>query len=363
MRIGITYFGNYWDYWGLSEAVMDRDFSLIKNSGIDSIIICSRWDNLQSGTGEYTSTHIERLNRIRAVRNRAFARGLTVIFNIHTVLSGGNVPSYVGNQRETFKQPSLRQAWLDFVHYYVSELDAPGVEEFQLCNELGLNTWSGSLNYDGSITPQMYYDWMLDTYNAGRAVTQKPLSGRWGMAQTHGGVLEDRVVDVWDHMCVNYYEGIDTYNHESYMQTLVDRFTSRGKATWVTEYGRKSPAVNDPFTITEQNDVDQANRYRDVLDIFTRCGIASAHNWWYSGQKGTADYGWNCFNYNTQEPRPSFYVMLGYIEGTEKVSLSYLSTPIGVPATVNGAQVQSGDLIELPRGTITNIRVPKWVEA
>jgi len=299
MRYSLTYYGNYQDWSQITDATLDRDFKRFKDDGIELIILPTFWNAVESTRGTYSQAVVSRLNHIV---DKAAAYNLKVIHNIHTWSTGSNVPSYIGNQRETFKDAAKRTDWLNFVKAFITQLDKPNVEGYQLCNELGLNQYPNWINADGSITPEMFYSWMRDTYMAGKSVTSKPLAPRFGMIQAGPTYLIDETIKIWDYICLNYYDGIDT---QSTLQGLIDRstrFANLGKHTWITEYGLKT-----------QDDEAQRKLYAKVLSYFTQIGAHTAVNWWWSGLRGPATDDARYYNVadGSGIPRPAYYEITG----------------------------------------------------
>lgn len=295
MRIGTTYYGNYQSWSGIPDSVLEKDFQRFKDDGVEIVILCTFWNAIESTQGNYNQSVFDRLKHITSKANEY---GLKVVHNIHTWSTGSNVPSYIGNQRDTFLDNVKKGHWLDFVGKFIEELDAENVEGFQLCNELGLNQYSGWINENGDISNYKFYEWMKDTYNAGRAVTDKPLSGRFGMVQSMPTYLEDRVIQIWDYMSLNYYDGIDSQSNEQGIVDRVNRFKALGKDTWITEYGLRTT-----------NDENQRALYERVLQFFQDAGIKTATAWWWSGQTGLGYTEYNIAD-GSGNPRPAYNEML-----------------------------------------------------
>src|SRR3972149_8195430 len=64
MRIGVTYYGNYQDWSGISDSVLNRDFAFLSSKGIDVIILPTFWNVLEKSKGSYNSAVFTRLNHI-----------------------------------------------------------------------------------------------------------------------------------------------------------------------------------------------------------------------------------------------------------------------------------------------------------
>ena len=299
MRISTTYYGKYQNWSGIALSDLDRDFARFKADGVEVIILCTFWNVLETSRGVYSD---DVFNRLLLIGDHAKDHGLKVVHNIHTWYSGNNVPNYIGNQRNTFFYPDAREDWLAFVKEYITRLDKDYVEGFQLCNELGLNQYPNWINYDGTISKDDFYSWMQDTYNAGKTVTSKPLSGRYGMIQSSPTYLEDRVIQVWDYMCLNYYDGIDTQSTYAGLKARTERFKALGKDTWITECGLKT-----------SNDEAQRALYEKVLGWFFELGIVMTVAWWWSHYTGPAS---DAVYYNIADglgnPRLAYYELIKY---------------------------------------------------
>ena len=304
MRVGVTYYGNYQDWSLIPESVLHRDFARFKQDGVDLIILPTFWSALEGSRGSYRTSVTDRLNAIASI---AAQYGVRVIHNIHTWYTGTNVPSYAGNQRNAIVDSDIRQAWLDFVRFYIQALDSPNVEGFQLFNELSHHSWSMN------VTQEQFYGFAVDTSNAARQLTGKPLSARWGGDGTNG--MEDRFYAVFDYFCTNYY---DAYNEPSQLQGIVSKAAAQGRATWVTEYG-----------LATTDDETQRVRYESNLNLFSSVGVVAAVNWWWSGLTGVGETRYNIAD-GSGNPRPAYYTMIGYakvhrilsLDSTIPVSLS-----------------------------------------
>jgi hypothetical protein len=286
LRVGVTYYGNYQDWSGLPDSVLERDFARFRSEGIDLIILPTYWNVLESSQGSYSNTVFNRLIHITTV---AAQYNINVVHNIHTWYTGSNVPSYAGNQRNVFIDSSVKQGWLDFVQHYVSVLDAPNLESFQVFNELSYHSWSMD------VTHEQFYQLSQDTYQAAKSVTSKLVSARWSGDGTNG--MEDRMYGIFDYFCVNYY---DAYNEPSQLRGVIAKAQAYGKEVWVTEYG-----------LSTSNDASQAQRYESNLALFVDEGVDTAVNWWWSGLSGVGDLGYNVADGNGN-PRPAFNVMVEY---------------------------------------------------
>ena len=317
MRIATTYYGSYQNWAGISDTDLDRDFARFKTDGVEVVTLCTFWNVLETTQGTYSDTVF---NRLLHIGDKAKEHGLKVIHNIHTWYSGSNVPSYIGNQADTFKDATKRQDWLNFVKVFITRLDKDYVEEFQLCNELGLNQYDEPakwINWDGSISKDTFYSWIQDTYDAGKTVTSKPLSGRYGMIQSSPTYLEDRVIRVWDSMCLNYYDGIDTQSNYAGLKNRIDRFRALGKDTWITEFGLK--------TINNEN---QRAMYEKLLGWFYELGIVLVTAWWWSPYAGPAS---DAIYYNIADgsgnPRPAYYELFKYVPVEKTLPIGLSSIP------------------------------------
>jgi hypothetical protein len=341
MRIGVTYYGNYQDWSGISDTVLNRDFALFKSKGVSLIILPTFWQTLESSRGTYDSATIGRLKHITDV---ASVYGIKVVHNIHTWYTGTNVPSYVGNQRITFTDVTKKADWLNFVRYFVSSLDGTNVEGFQLCNELGMNQWTSpnSINYDGSITYDQYYAWMGDTYQAARSQTSKPLGCRWAMLEATTTMLESRVVSVWDYVGLNYYDGIDTANTPAKFAETVSRLKTLGKPIWVTEYG-----------VATTDNTAQADRYTTDLALFKSNGISTAVNWWWSGLAGVGTTSYNVAD-GSGNPRPAFNILAGYAQAPSSTTTTstYTTTTIIAGATYTFSIAGQTISVKNPSGSV-----------
>jgi hypothetical protein len=191
--------------------------------------------------------------------------------------------------RYVFTRSYIREGWLNFIKYYVRELDAPNVESFQLFNELSYHSWSMDVSHSE------FYQMSLQTYQAAKSVTSKPITVRYSCDGTNG--IDERIYDLFDYFCVNYY---NTYSTPSQLRSIVSDVNSHGKELWVTEYGSSST-----------NDYTQARIYEENLELFEDAGVSTAVNWWWSGQTGVGNT-----NYNVAEgagdPKPAFDVILKY---------------------------------------------------
>lgn len=286
MRVGVTYYGDYQDWYGIPDSVLDRDFALFKEKGISIIVLPTFWNVLESSRGSYNSVVFSRLNHITDI---AAQYGIKVVHNIHTWYTGTNVPSYVKNQRNAIINTDIRRAWLDFVRHYIQTLDKPNVESFQVFNELSWHSWSMNVSLE------QFYSFSFDTYQEAKSVTSKPISARFAGDGTNG--METRMYALFDYFCVNYY---DAYNEPSQLQSIIDKAKAQGKEVWVTEFG-----------LATSDDNAQAQRYESNLSMFESKGIHTAICWWWSGLKGVGNLNYNIADGNGN-PRPAFYVLVKY---------------------------------------------------
>ena len=285
-KVGVTYYGNYQDWYGISDTVLHRDFSRFKSDGIKLILLPTFWNVLEKSKGVYDATVFSRLNHITEI---AAQYDLNVIHNIHTWYTGTNVPSYAGNQRNAIVDPDIRQGWLDFVKYYIKTLDKPNVASFQVFNELSWHSWSMNVGKD------QFYDFAKTTYDAAKSVTSKPITARFGGDQTSG--MEDRLYALFDYFSTNYY---DAYNDPAQLQSIVAKAKSLGREVWVTEFG-----------LATSDDAAQAARYESNLALFKSTGVTMAVAWWWSGLQGVGETRYNIADGNGN-PRPAYYVLVKY---------------------------------------------------
>jgi hypothetical protein len=338
LRTGLTYYGNYQDWSGIPDSVLDRDFARFQNDGIKLILLPVFWNSAEGSTpGSYKTEVFSRLNHII---DKAREYGIKVVMNIHTWYTGTNVPSYAENQRNTIVNSTIRQYWLNFVKYFIRALDKENVESFQVFNELSHHSWSMN------VTQDQFYDFCISTFEAARSVTYKPISARWGGDGTNG--MEDRFYGIFDYFCTNYY---DAYNEPSQLQNIFNKVRLYNRDLWITEYG-----------LATSDDQAQAQRYESNLSLFKSVGIHTAVNWWWSGLRGVGETRYNIAD-GSGNPRPAYYVVVSYNEGEVFLLVSITSSPIRVTVNVNGRDYATDTSILVTAGSTISITYPEEVES
>ena len=154
MRFGINYQSTNYHYnerEHLTNAVLDRDFSLFKNQGLQFVILNVIWKYFEPAPGVYNQEAIKNLTRVCEFADKY---DLNVIIDFHTIVrkdSNWTIPEWVTPRyfETVFTNNTVRQAWLNFLgHMTYSLSNVPNVESWQMMNEPARNSWACNVSVD-----------------------------------------------------------------------------------------------------------------------------------------------------------------------------------------------------------------------
>jgi hypothetical protein len=267
LRFGVNYQSTNHHYSPnehLTDEVLDRDFQLFKNQGLQFIVLNVIWKYFEPVCGVYNEEAIGNLARVCAFADKY---GLKVVIDFHTIAnkdSSWSIPEWVAPRyfETVFTNSTVRQAWLSFLAHMAYRLDGvSNLESWQMMNEPARNSWACDVSVDD------YVNLWTDMKTAIGQHSTKPVSIRFSAQTFYHFNNDPRIYGVCDYFSINWYIEDGPVSQGNFTAAVLDA-QAHNRKVMVSEFGSdtgQNGDLLDEAGVTEQ--------YQDSLDIFRALGV------------------------------------------------------------------------------------------
>jgi hypothetical protein len=286
VRYGLNYSSAHWNY-AENDGVLAADFGLFQRNHISLICLWLHWSRIQpSLSSSYDKIHLGRIANLCSI---AAKYGILVDIDFHSG-SGSNKkyglpPWFSGTFDEVATSSIAKTQWINMEKHVIQYLlSIPNIRSWQLFNEPWADTSSLQTNYRTLF---------VETTNALRALTSKPLTIRFGASSFTAHNWKDwaQLYQICDFMALNWYP---KYHTVPSLDAWMTASRNHGKDTVITEYGEDTA-----------EDCAQAQSLAEQISLFKARRINTTLVCQY-GRLSTGHY-FDLLNLSTEEPRPAFY--------------------------------------------------------
>jgi hypothetical protein len=267
------------NFYGMTSTETNQIISILHSQGISIVTI--RFNAMS----EFTSGSSSGISAAKRVISAAHAQGMLVNIDLHTwYTTWDNYFRDSASNRESY-----RSQYLSYVRNVISQFSDSDVFAWMVLNEPQARTASSSEN-----------QFILDIISTARQVTNRPISVRFmGGYSPDTGYYSRSIDDATDFLCRNVYW--DPQNptrsvygvSQSVMNNMIANANQRGKALWITEFGKSKSDLNA-----------QDSYIRGFVSYAKSAGIDGIYAWVTQNEGGSSET-YNLFNGYT--PYPAFY--------------------------------------------------------
>ena len=304
-HFGVNYLSayNHYEPRYLSDEILERDFGLFRNQGLEYVTLVAVWKYLEPQLGAYNDTAIDELIRVCDFASRY---NLRVTIDFYTLMKNNSwtMPVWLSPRKfETIftdKTGTARQAWLDFLGHCASRLNSSeSIWSWHMMNEPARKSWGCNVPIEDFL--QLWAD-MKEIF---RSYSNRPVSIRFTpqvFDDPNHFNRDPRIYDVCDYISLNWYE---VYCSRELFSDVVEDVSAHTKVI-VSEFGTN---VTD--------DHAQADLYRQYVDLFHSLGIRDCIAWM-----------WRADNSSTSNPEgPIEDEQLRWINGTYDLAKNWDGEP------------------------------------
>jgi hypothetical protein len=323
MGYGINFLSEYhrYDPKFLTDAVIDRDFSLFKSNDIGTISISLYWYRIEDKRGIYNDTFLSNIKRVCEI---ADSHGLRVLVTFHTLWSFNDsawcTPDYVidpvtglNEGLAIVRDEDMRKAFLDMAQYTITYLKGTrGIWAYALLNEPWYYPRSLPAPYD-KIDQRENFMTLIQAmadmvHSSGSICTVRFVNVKDGTINLFETDFkwDSRIFSSLNFISFNAYLPSSSANVETW-KTLttynVEGCKSRGKLVWITEFGY----LSDDDELQRQKILTSMNffytlRVEGVIPWFWRCDYIPKG---YDENPGQVGKGMNLCKDFSGTPRPA----------------------------------------------------------
>lgn len=334
LRFGINYQSTYYHYnelEHLTDEILDRDFSLFKNQGLQFITLNVIWKYFEPVLGAYNQEAIKNLTRVCQFADKY---NLNVIIDFHTIVrkeSSWTIPEWVAPRyfETVFTNSTVRQAWLNFLCYMTYSLNnLTSVESWQMMNEPARNSWACNVTVDEFINLWADMKGKITTYSS------KPVSIRFSAETFYHFNYDPRIYDICDYFSINWYLQDGPVSQSNFTAAVTDA-KSHNRKVIVSEFGTDTGVNGDLVAeagITEQ--------YLASLSLFRSLGVdeCAAYFWradYNSSTPSKPGTGFNLAMDVDGAPREAFYCLKNPPKPTPSPIPTATASPTPSPSPIS----------------------------
>jgi hypothetical protein len=297
---GLDYSSADWSY-SESESHLRKDFQLFRDNNITLICPWLHWSKIQPTSASVYDDGF--LSRIKSLCEIAYEYGIYVDIDFH---SGSGSSTEYGLPRwfrGTFdnvaKDSTQKTRWINMEKHVVTYLrDVVNIRSFHLFNE----PWVPSTSLRAA-----YLDLFVDTANAIRALTTKPLTIRFGSSSfMDHGWSASTIYSFLDFVAINWYPSKGVTNLDDCVKVI----RSHSRDVQISEYGYRRTAETTAKDSAQNTSIArQISLFQDrKINVTLICQFGML-----------VGEGWNIYNVAKGTPRPAFYTVARANEGRHEV--------------------------------------------
>ena len=308
-HVGVNYLTLYY-FYDTSTNILERDFSMFKKDGIDTIAIAMCWYRLESSKGVYNQ---EFINNVIRVSNIASKYGLQVMINFHTLIGqrdSWSNPQYVDVAMNLITNPDIARAYVAMVKWAVTQLKAlQNVWAYSVLNE----PWYWPLD---EWRKTNWINLIVDLSKTVKLVTNKPITVRFvaDLFERDWG-WDSKLLGALDFISLNTYASQSATNDiywndfdelKAGLTSISQTAAAQGKQIVITEFGYET-----------SDDTLQSDKYRAYTDIFkSTLNVIGWLSWGWDCEHDKNNPTWTaCAQYSivrqaTGTPRPAYSVLI-----------------------------------------------------
>lgn len=267
-RYGINYISAYYHYEPryLSDAVLERDFTLFQHQGLKYITIVAVWNYCEPDIGIYDDKAFDDMKRVCEF---AANHSLQVIIDFQTLMfeNSPKIPDWVSPRRfqTVFTNDTVHQAWLNFLNHTALYLnDLTNIYSWHMMNEPANGTWACAVPTDAFI------DLWTQMRTIFKSYSDRPVSIRFAPGILDSPIhfnRDPRIYDICDYVALNWYEdqGYPAQN----LTNLIRDIQQHGKNVMISEFGYNRTT----------DDALQAEKFKEYLEPFEDAGVHDIVAW------------------------------------------------------------------------------------
>jgi hypothetical protein len=267
------------NFYGMTSSETNQIISTLHNQGISIVTI------RLNAMSEFTSGSSSGISAAKRVISAAHAQGMLVNIDLHTwYTTWDNYFRDSASNRESY-----RSQYLSYVRNVISQFSDSDVFAWMVLNEPQARRATSSEN-----------QFILNIISTARQVTNRPISVRFmGGYSPDTGYYSSSIDDATDFLCRNVYWDPQNPTRSVYgvsssiMNNMIANANQRGKALWITEFGKTKSDLNA-----------QDSYIRGFVSYAKAAGINAIYAWVTQNEGGSSET-YNLFNGYT--PNPAFY--------------------------------------------------------
>jgi Cellulase (glycosyl hydrolase family 5) len=304
---GVDYLTLYNEYDTPTQQ-LTHDFAILKEHGLNTIVIVMYWYRLEPKKGVYDQQFIRNVIHVANVANEF---GLKVMIDFHSKFGPGgrwSVPDYVGDAMNMITNSTVANGYLAMVTWAVNQLKGvPNIWSYSVVNE----PWYWPLDNWREVN---FVNLMVELSHTVKLIDGRPVTVRFV------GALFERDWN-WDPNLLNALDFISINEYVDFNATDVYWNSFEEYRLGLTSIAQKAAGLDKYVQITEfgydtADDALQTNLYAQYISIFKSTpNLSGWLSWGWDiahdpSNPGKTQIGaYSIVNQGDGTPRPAFYAI------------------------------------------------------